>query len=736
MLKEVSIQDLDDMRRWRNSPEVRQVMFTDHQITKEEHLAWWDRVEFDITKKQLLFLWEGKGAGVVNIFDINQEKKECHWGFYLSSDIADPLQRMKIWQLLEKEAIEYVFDDLGCDRLICESFEFNQPVIEMHKRFGFIEVSKEAHDKAGKAENVIVTELTKQRYHEYYKESNSKLNEINFSRLSIKIAFMGSSNLDFISSVFRDKATAYNIHCESTDVPFGQYMMLVNDPESSIRKQPHDYFVFIERIEDFIKTNDTLTENILDDVQKRWTEYLNFIRNSRSQLTGVYLVGNPVSMTDWISSIDPNVEENVKINVVLDNMNQQLADLCAELPDTHIIDLSRLIRKVGNERAQPGKYWYMARAPFSAHFNECLSQNLVGMILSLEGKTARVIALDLDNTLWKGVIGDDGLEGIEVGGDYPGNVYQSIQSVFKVFRDRGIALVLCSKNTEEIAFEVFDKHPAMLLKKEDLTAWRINWVPKPENIRALSEELDLGLSSFCFIDDNPLEREEVSLSLPEVFVPELPKEISDWPDYIANLPELSDIGLTDEDRKRVDQYNIRTEIKRYETQSESRENFLLTLEMKVKMEPFSFENQQRILQLIKKTNQFNATTRRYSEIELKTLIKQGECFAVRLKDRLGSDEIIGVLIIVFENSSARIDTLLLSCRVLGRGVETSVLSWLCNYLGGKNIDTIIGEIIPTEKNTPVRDIYSQHGFNSFSEKLFKLVLTDQEIKMPAWIRME
>ena len=287
-----------------------------------------------------------------------------------------------------------------------------------------------------------------------------------------------------------------------------------------------------------------------------------------------------------------------------------------------------------------------------------------------------------------------------------------------------------------IAFEVFEKHPDMVLDKDDLAAWRVNWLPKPDNLRDLSAELDLGLASFCFIDDNPLEREEVRASLPEVYVPEMPDEISEWPEYILNLPELAYISLTDEDRKKAEQYKVRSEIKRGERQSESREDFLKTLEMKLSVERLSERNQQRVLQLIKKTNQYNVTTRRHTEADIKSLLKQGECFAVRLKDRLGSDEIIGVLIVVYEYGNARIDTLLLSCRVLGRGVETALLAWLYSHITKKNIKIIIGEVIPTERNQPVRDIYTQHGFIDLGNYMYELRLSEKKIEMPEWIRLE
>lgn len=737
MLRVVSENDLDRIRAWRNSPDVRRVMFSDHEITQEEHLSWWKRIKNDSTKKQLMYVWNGIDAGVVNYFDIDPDNKICHWGFYLSSEIDNQLQRMQAWQSLEKEAIEYAFRELACSRLICESFRFNQPVIEMHKRFGFEEVGVETREKGGIIEEVVITEITPDKYFSLFSAQNNYIEakKKEYKRLSKRCLVFGSANLDFFAASLKDEASKYKVNLSITEVPYGQYKIQVNDPESVACKEPHDYVLFIERLDDLINFNEVLTEQVLANLQDRWHEYLELIRHARGNVSGNFLIANPVTINSWLSSSNPAVKENAKIKQCVEEMNSQLNKLCQSISDAYVIDLASVVDMVGRNIAHPGKYWYMARAPFSMSLNAAMSKQVLGIMMALEAKTARVIALDLDNTLWKGVIGDDGLEGIALGGDYPGNVFQAIQKILTSFRDRGIALVLCSKNTEQVAFEVFEKHPDMIIKKDDLTAWRVNWVPKPQNLKELSEELDLGLASFCFIDDNPAEREEMRMSFPEVFVPEMPVEISDWPEYIINLPELSDIGLTQEDRKRVDQYKIRSKIKQGQKQAGSREDFLKTLDMEMTMEAYSSSNQQRVLQLIKKTNQFNATTRRHSETELKKLLENGECYAIRLKDALGSNEIIGVLIFLYNNECVVIDTLLLSCRVLGRGVETAILAWLYTYVKQNGYKKIIGEIIPTERNMPVLELYANHSFAESGKNRYELNLLDGVIELPIWIRL-
>jgi len=736
MLREVLLSDLDDVRRWRNSSEVRKVMFTDHVITKKEHLAWWQSVKQDETKQILLYVDGDEKLGIVNFFDIDRSKKICHWGFYLSSDVDNQLERMKIWQKLEKEAIEYAFNDLSSNELLCESFKFNEPVIEMHKRFGFKEVGVQEKYKDGKKKDVVITALSPEVFFKKYPDNELIRIHKNINRFSKKCVIFGSANLDFFKESLIREALEYEVSLLFTDVPYGQYKIELNDPESNVTNKGHDCVFFIERIEDLLNANDLLTENILNLLEQRWDEYLELIRKTRENISGTFFIANPAYINSWICSADLMVQENKEIEKCINELKVKLAALCESMSDTYVIDLQMIINQVGKHRAQAGKYWFIARAPFSMQLNQALSKKIIGILLALEANTVRVIALDLDNTLWKGVIGDDGLSGIAIGGDYPGNVFQYVQKIFSSFRARGIALVLCSKNTEQVALSVFDEHPDMILKKGELSGWKINWQPKPQNLKDLSDELDIGLSSFCFIDDNPVEREEMRMSLPNVFVPEMPDEISDWPEFIINLPELSDIGLTDEDLKRADQYKIRAEIQQGEKQASSREDFLKTLGMEVFFEGYNDRNKKRILQLIQKTNQFNTTTFRYSESEFESLLKNNECYAIRIKDRLGSNEIVGVIVFSESLEDIRVNTFVLSCRVLGRGVETAVLGWLSHYLKTKGCKKIIGEIILTERNAPVQNLYSEHDFIELGEGLYEFDLLDSCIDVPPWIKLE
>jgi UDP-4-amino-4,6-dideoxy-N-acetyl-beta-L-altrosamine N-acetyltransferase len=733
MFRDITQNDLETIRTWRNDPRVRKTMFTDHEISAQEHLAWWQRLRDDNSRKSLIFVMNQHDAGIVNFFAIEPQEKSCHWGFYLAADINDPALMLSVWQALEQEAIDYAFKQLQCEQLICETFKFNQPVLEMHRRFGFVETGREVRLKNGNEEEVIITALTNK---DLKNSQASDENNNRFTRFKSHCLILSSTNTDFITAAINQYSQNYSAEISWSKVPYGQHQIEVSKQDSPVLTNSYDFVLYIERVEDFLPLGAVLDSQFLEKLESRWTDYLSWIRQCRQKINGYFLIANPVSVSDWHSGLNEANEDRQKIINTLQKMNRQLRALSHSLADTYILDLQGVMTTVGRHNAHPEKYWYLARAPFSSSFNQKLSEQIMAMMLALKGFGARVIVLDLDNTLWKGIIGDDGLNGIVVDGDYPGNVYQAIQKLFKVFKSKGYLLAICSKNNELTALEVFEKHPGMQLKQKDFSTWQINWQDKSTNLVAIAEKLGLSLASFCLIDDNPLERAEIKKRLPEVFVPDLPEEISEWPEFIKQLPELSFLEVNDEDKQRNQQYQIRHQLQNITLTEESRAEFLNSLGIKIALEHYCGTNQQRILQLIQKTNQFNATTRRYTQIDLEGLLAQGDCFAIRIKDNLGTNEIAGVLIVLYEHQVARIDNFILSCRVLGRELEIAVLHWLVNFLCEKKMKTLIGELIPTDRNEPVQALYKRSGFEQMDQQHYKFELAEKSIEKPVWITIE
>lgn len=339
---------------------------------------------------------------------------------------------------------------------------------------------------------------------------------------------------------------------------------------------------------------------------------------------------------------------------------------------------------------------------------------------AVRGRSYKCLVLDLDNTVWGGVIGDDGLEGIVLGQGSPlGEAYVAFQDHARELARRGIILAVCSKNDEANALEPFERHPDMILKRGDISSFVANWSDKPSNIRAIAQELNIGLDSLVFIDDNPFERDLVRRELPMVAVPEVSDDPVYYPTALADAGYFEGLSVTDEDRERTSQYQgnkARDALKDSVTDLDS---YLRGLEMRLIWRGFDRIGLQRIVQLINKSNQFNLTTRRYTEEDVLAVMEDPDAFGLqlRLQDRFGDNGIIAIAIGRKQNpSDVLIDTWLMSCRVLGRQVEPTTLNLIALQaarLGGKRL---IGEYRPTNKNGMVRDHYDKLGFTRISEE--------------------
>jgi FkbH-like protein len=341
--------------------------------------------------------------------------------------------------------------------------------------------------------------------------------------------------------------------------------------------------------------------------------------------------------------------------------------------------------------------------------------------------------LDLDNTLWGGVIGDDGLDGIVLGQGSPrGEAFLSVQQAAFDLRSRGVVLAVCSKNNDEVARAPFREHTEMLLREEHIAVFQANWIDKASNLEAIAKTLNIGLDALVFLDDNPAERAQMRAALPMVAVPELPQEPAwyAWTLHAAGYFEAANYSA--EDRLRSESY--RADAKRAEVMAKARDlgDYLSSLEMVITVSPFDTKGRQRIAQLINKSNQFNLTTRRYTEAQVAAMETDADLFTlqVRLEDKFGDFGMIGVVICrpdAEESGLWDIDTWLMSCRVLGRKVEEGMLYKIVEELRRRGATRLIGRYFPTAKNNMVRDHYGKLGFDLIEEpaegRVFELQLS-------------
>ncbi|RTL68592.1 MAG: HAD-IIIC family phosphatase [Hyphomicrobiales bacterium] len=393
-------------------------------------------------------------------------------------------------------------------------------------------------------------------------------------------------------------------------------------------------------------------------------------------------------------------------------MNERLARLASTLPALQLIDADYAMRGLAPDARHDQRLWLYGRIAYSEPAVRKLAMAFAQAMSARARGPAKVLALDFDDTLWGGVFGDDGVSRLACGDDPPGNAFRAFQHECLRLKAQGILLVGLSKNNEDV-LEVFGSHTSMVLRKDDFVATAINWAPKGENIRRLSRELDLGLDSFVFLDDNPHEREAMRILCPEVFVPELPADPAARATWLRQLGATWALRPTEEDQRRTDMYRAVRDAKALQANSGTYEDYLLALRQTLTVETLTERTLARAAQLHQRTNQYNLTTRRFGEAELAGQMATKGSAVVLLgsaKDRLGDHGIIAASVIAIDGSAARIDSFLMSCRVIARSVETAFLGSIIKYLLERGVERIEGEYKPTPKNDVVRDFYCKNGF--------------------------
>jgi FkbH-like protein len=404
---------------------------------------------------------------------------------------------------------------------------------------------------------------------------------------------------------------------------------------------------------------------------------------------------------------------------LIDGINRELAEFVLGSGDV-LLDVAGLAETVGLADWHDPQLWNMAKFSFSDQLIPLYADHVARTVAAIRGKSRKVLILDLDNTVWGGVIGDDGLDGIKVAqGDAAGEAHIAVQRLALDLRRRGIVLAVCSKNTDEVAREPFKKHPEMLLKLDHIAVFQANWNDKATNIQAIAEELSLGLDAMVFLDDNPVERGLVRKLLPQVAVPELPEEPAYYARTLAAGGYFEAVAFAAEDLKRAGFYQDNAKRASLQKQLDGVDAYLASLDMSITFQPFDATGRARIVQLINKSNQFNLTTRRYADPEVIEAEKDPKVFTlqVRLADIFGDNGMISVVICRPAAAGVwEIDTWLMSCRVLGRKVECTVLREVLDHARAAGIHKLIGTYRPTDRNKLVVDHYSKLGFTKMAEE--------------------
>lgn len=396
-----------------------------------------------------------------------------------------------------------------------------------------------------------------------------------------------------------------------------------------------------------------------------------------------------------------------------------------------VLDLDEVLRHVGRANFFDRRLWYSARFPFSSEASREIARRIIALGVVIKLPKAKVIVLDADNTLWGGIIGEDGIDGIALGPDYPGNTFVDFQRRILDYQQRGFVLALCSKNNPADVDQVLKTHPHQLLREEHFAARRVNWLPKPDNLISLSEELNLGLDSFIFVDDSDHECAAVRKQLPLVEVVQTPARSIDIPNCLEQVARLEVVSLTAEDRAKTGMYAQERRRREMITEAENSGvqtgDYLRSLDMKMHVSFSNPAHVTRLSQLTKKTNQFNLTTRRYDEQQMQEFISDKSWLVAdfALADIFGHSGIVGLAIIrLSDTQEAELNTYLMSCRVIGRDAESAFLHCLLGELNAQGIKHVFADFFPTAKNDLAKNFLTDQGFTKCADGRFVWDLAD------------
>lgn len=566
------------------------------------------------------------------------------------------------------------------------------------------------------------------------------------SHISYRLSILRSFTLEPLVPVLRAEAFVRGLDLSTQVGDFNAFAQEILDPESKLYDFSPDVVILAARTPDLApdlwsQFQDLAPDAVPAAVQRVGDSFRQWIHAFRDRSSAALILHSLESPLRPSAGVLDSQRENSQ-SAAIQRINVELGRIAREYRNVYVLDYDGLMARHGRMRFQDERKWLIARMPIAADHLIHLAREWMRFLMPLSGKTSKVLVTDLDNTLWGGIIGEDGINGIKLGPEYPGAAYQNLQRAMLDLSKRGILLAICSKNNLDDAMEAIEKHSGMLLRNKDFAATRINWTEKAQNLREIAEELNLGIDSLAFVDDNPFEREQVRKVLPEVTIIDLPQDPLGYAAAIRDCPAFERLALSNEDEQRTAMYAEQRQRSQTEQKFQSKEDFFRYLDQEAEVSPVSPATLARVAQLIQKTNQFNLTTRRYTEQQIAEMAERPgwQVMSIKVRDRFGDHGLVGVAITRAENVEYEIDTFLLSCRVIGRTVETALLAYLAQNAKGRGCSRISGKFLPTKKNAPARDFYAQHGFQRLAEgpdgSVWTLSLEQNTIAIPDWIRLK
>tara|TARA_R100000005_G_C5004031_1_gene212990 strand:- start:2998 stop:4860 length:1863 start_codon:yes stop_codon:yes gene_type:complete len=531
----------------------------------------------------------------------------------------------------------------------------------------------------------------------------------------VRLAVLASSTTAHLGAGIRVAGLRRGLHVAVHEGTYGQFWQSILEPDAAIADfSPNAILLALDaehlaaglRVASTADQRQHLIQASLDRLRSAW--------QTLRQRHACQLVQQlPLPVFDNLMG---NNEHSLPGSPVdyLSRLCMQIRD-CAEQERVDLLSLDRQVARDGLAAWHDPRLWLHARMEISPTAVPLFGELLMRVIAARQGRSARCLVLDLDNTLWGGEVGEAGPQGVTLGpGSAAGEAYQSFQRYLLALHDRGVILAVCSKNDQHVAETMFHSHPSMFLKRHHIASFKANWQPKPDNLRDIASELNIGLDSMVFVDDSVFERELVRRSLPMVQTPEMPREPALYSRVLADAGYFESVALTDDDLTRGAAYQANRQRAELRDHHQDLTAYLHELDMRLGWQCFNPGDIDRLVQLINKTNQFNLTTQRYDRDQLEDVMNQPGVLGLqfRLEDRFGDNGIIAIVIASLQHDrSMHIDTFLLSCRVIGRRVEQAILNVLASGALERGATRLVGRYRPSDRNAIVRELYSELGFS-------------------------
>lgn len=562
---------------------------------------------------------------------------------------------------------------------------------------------------------------------------------------TLKVAISRNFTIDAVIPIIEGELARAGFH---PSVYLGEYDAIspdLLDPQSALYAFQPDFIVIAHWLESLAPQFSTRfaffsSTSAMEEVDRLLAETQSRLKAVRQCSRATILLNNfLLPAYPALGILDAQSEMHQVASII--RLNSGLRQIAREFPDVYVVDLMTLGARIGHDRAFDERYWHIGRAPLSRVALLALAKEYVKFVRALRGRAYKCLVLDCDNTLWGGVIGEDGIAGIKLGSTYPGSCYEAFQREILNLKDRGVLLSLCSKNNEADVLDVLRNHPEMLLRVEHFATWQVNWDDKVTNLRRIADRLNIALDSIVFADDSRFECDFVRESLPEVEVLHLGDEPSAFARLLNSAACFDSLTLSQEDRVRTEMYQADAKRQELRQSASSLSEYLEHLQIVAtigKADEFTIP---RIAQLTQKSNQFNLTTLRYSEDDIRILSAgSAEVFYMKLCDRVSDLGLVGVAILKRESKSIEIDTFLLSCRALGRRAEEVLLAHCLQSAAAAGVARVSARYRRTSKNSQVADFYGRCGFAKVSEtaeeSAWEFCFDQNSFRPPEWIQVK